>query len=97
MGYLVRFWYAALFLFASAYTLVHEGHVRVDILYTRFSERGKAWANFWGSMVLGMPLCWIIVKPRGTYNGSQVAPTLHYPIALFTIVSKRKFRTCSKP
>ena len=28
MGDLVRFWYAALFLFASAYALSHEGHVR---------------------------------------------------------------------
>ena len=33
MGDLVRYWYAALFLFASAYTLFEEGHVRVDILY----------------------------------------------------------------
>jgi len=31
MGDLVRFWYAALFLFASAYTLLEEGHVRVDV------------------------------------------------------------------
>ncbi|MCP4979477.1 MAG: permease, partial [Gammaproteobacteria bacterium] len=34
MGDVVRFWYAGLFLFASAYTLVEEGHVRVDVLYT---------------------------------------------------------------
>ena len=33
MGDLVRFWYAALFLFASAYTLLDEGHVRVDVFY----------------------------------------------------------------
>ena len=38
MGDLVRFWYAALFLFASAYTLLHDGHVRVDVLYANFSE-----------------------------------------------------------
>ncbi|MEH6359565.1 MAG: permease, partial [Amylibacter sp.] len=31
MADLVRFWYGALFLFASAYTLAEEGHVRVDI------------------------------------------------------------------
>ena len=40
-GDLVRFWYAALYLFASAYALIHEGHVRVDVLYTGFSERKK--------------------------------------------------------
>ena len=45
MGDLVRFWYAALFLFASSYALIHEGHVRVDVLYTGFSESKKAWTN----------------------------------------------------
>ena len=38
-GDLVRFWYSALYLFASAYALMHEGHVRVVVLYTGFSER----------------------------------------------------------
>ena len=61
MADLVRFWYGALFLFASPYTLLHEGHVRVDVLYTGFSERGKAWTNTLGSLLLGMPLCWIIL------------------------------------
>ena len=48
MGDLVRFWYAALFLFASAYTLIEEGHVRVDILYAGMAERKKAWTNVLG-------------------------------------------------
>jgi TRAP-type mannitol/chloroaromatic compound transport system permease small subunit len=61
MGDLVRFWYAALFLFASAYTLVEEGHVRVDVLYSGFSDRGKAWCNTLGSLFLGLPLCWVIL------------------------------------
>ncbi|NNL78249.1 MAG: TRAP transporter small permease subunit [Desulfobacterales bacterium] len=61
MGDLVRFWYAALFLFASAYTLAHEGHVRVDVLYSRFSKRNKAWTNTVGTLLLGLPLGWIIL------------------------------------
>ena len=60
-GDLVRFWYAALYLFASAYALMHEGHVRVDVLYTDFSEKRKAWTNSIGSLVLGIPLCLIII------------------------------------
>jgi len=60
-GDLVRFWYAALYLFASAYALMHEGHVRVDVLYTGFSERKKAWTNAIGSFALGIPLCLIIL------------------------------------
>ena len=60
-GDLVRFWYAALYLFASAYALIHEGHVRVDVLYTGFSVRKKAWTNAIGSFVFGIPLCLIIL------------------------------------
>jgi TRAP-type mannitol/chloroaromatic compound transport system permease small subunit len=61
MGDLVRFWYAGLFLFASAYTLVHEGHVRVDVLYSRFRKRSKAWTNTVGTLLLGLPLGWVIL------------------------------------
>lgn len=61
MGDLVRFWYASLFLFASAYTLTQEGHVRVDVVYAGMSKRGKAWANAVGSLILGLPLTWIIL------------------------------------
>ena len=60
-GDLVRFWYSALYLFASAYALIHEGHVRVDVLYTGFSERKKAWTNSIGSLILGIPLCLIVL------------------------------------
>ncbi len=61
MGDLVRFWYGSLFLFASSYALIHEGHVRVDILYTNFSEKGKAWSNLIGSLLLGIPICLTIL------------------------------------
>lgn len=61
MGDLVRFWYAALFLFASAYTLLHEGHVRVDVLYAGLSRRSKGAVNVFGAIVFGMTLCWTII------------------------------------
>ena len=61
MGDLVRFWYAALFLFASAYTLVHDGHVRVDVLYSRFNKRSKAWTNTIGTLLLGLPIGFVIL------------------------------------
>tara|TARA_Y100001970_G_scaffold106084_1_gene132912 strand:- start:4035 stop:5024 length:990 start_codon:yes stop_codon:yes gene_type:complete len=60
-GDLVRFWYAALYLFASAYALIHEGHVRVDVLYSSFSEKKKAWTNLLGSALLGVPLVLIVI------------------------------------
>ena len=61
MADLVRFWYAALFLFASAYTLLHEGHVRVDVLYSGFGPRKRAWVNTFGSVFLGASVCWIVL------------------------------------
>jgi len=54
MGDLVRYWYAALFLFASAYTLLEEGHVRVDVLYSTFRKTSKGRVNAYGSIFLGM-------------------------------------------
>ena len=57
MSDLVRFWYGGLFLFASYYTLIKDGHVRVDVLYTNFTEKNKAIVNLLGSLILGIPLC----------------------------------------
>ncbi len=57
MSDLVRFWYGSLFLFASYYTLIKDGHVRVDVLYTNFTEKNKALVNLIGSLILGIPLC----------------------------------------
>lgn len=60
-GDLVRFWYGALFLFASAYTLFEDGHVRVDVLYAGFSEKTKGFCNAVGGTILGLTLCWTIL------------------------------------
>ncbi|GIL01528.1 MAG: hypothetical protein BroJett030_14270 [Alphaproteobacteria bacterium] len=61
MGDLVRFWYGALFLFASAYTLVEEGHVRVDVFYASFSSRTKGMVNAVGTLTMGLVFCWTIL------------------------------------
>jgi len=61
MGDLVRFWYAALFLFASAYTLLHDGHVRVDIFYSSMRGNRKGQVNSFGAVFFGMTLCWAII------------------------------------
>ncbi len=82
MGDLVRFWYASLFLLASAYSLVAEGHVRVDLFYARFDARGKAWTNALGSMLLGVPLCWVILSMGLWTKGSSLAsPLLSFEIS----------------
>lgn len=60
-GDLVRFWYGALFLFASAYTLYEDGHVRVDVFYANMSPRAQGWSNAIGSVLMGILFCWVIL------------------------------------
>lgn len=76
MGDLVRFWYAALFLFGSAYTLLHEGHVRVDVFYANFSRPGQARTNILGSVGLGLPVCWVILTMGLWDQGSSLISPL---------------------
>lgn len=81
-GDLVRFWYAALFLFASSYTLIHEGHVRVDVLYAGFKRRTKAISNMIGSLFLGIPLCWVILMQGMGGKGNSInSPLLSFEIS----------------
>ena len=82
MGDLVRFWYAALFLFASAYTLVEEGHVRVDVLYAGFRRRKKAMFDTIGCLLLGIPICWVILMQGMGGRGSSInSPLLSFEVS----------------
>ena len=81
MGDLVRFWYAALFLFASAYTLKDEGHVRVDVLYAGFSSRRKGQVNAIGSILLGLTTSWVIIIIG--FGGKQAI--INSPVANFEV------------
>ena len=58
---LVRFWYGALFLFASAQTLVEDGHVRVDVIYAGLSRRTQGAVNAIGCVLMGILFCWVIL------------------------------------
>ncbi|WP_219988607.1 TRAP transporter small permease subunit [Leucothrix pacifica] len=82
MGDLVRFWYAGLFLFASAYTLVEGGHVRVDVLYAGLHRRTKAWVNTIGCLLLGLPLCWtILTLGMDTKQSSLISPIYNFEMS----------------
>jgi len=82
MGDVVRFWYAALFLFASAHTLVEEGHVRVDVLYTSFRRRKKAMFDSIGCVLLGMPICWVILMHGMGGRGNSInSPLLTFEVS----------------
>ncbi len=49
--------HAAVFMLGAAYTLLHEGHVRVDIFYREMSARRRGWVDLIGVILLLLPLC----------------------------------------
>ncbi len=56
-------WYlfGAIFLLAAGYTLKHNGHVRIDVIYGRFSARVQAWIDLLGTLFFLLPLCGLMV------------------------------------
>ncbi|MEJ2453116.1 MAG: TRAP transporter small permease subunit [Candidatus Thiodiazotropha sp.] len=63
----VTYMHAALFLIGAAYTLKHEGHVRVDIFYRKFTPRTRAWVDLGGALFLLLPVCLFIFSVSWDY------------------------------
>lgn len=56
----VTWMHAVVFMLGAAYTLEREDHVRVDVFYRRFGERGRAVVDLLGVVLFLLPLCgWI--------------------------------------
>jgi TRAP-type mannitol/chloroaromatic compound transport system permease small subunit len=53
--------FAFIFLIGAGYTLLQDGHVRVDIFYQRFGPKAKAWTNLLGVLIFLIPGCLMIV------------------------------------
>lgn len=53
--------FAANFMLAASWTLLNNGHVRVDLFYVKFSARTKAWVDLAGSILFLLPYCVLIV------------------------------------
>ena len=53
--------YSVIFLLGAAYTLKHDGHVRVDMLYHKLGSRGRAWINLLGSLFFLLPLAGFLI------------------------------------
>jgi TRAP-type mannitol/chloroaromatic compound transport system permease small subunit len=53
----ITYLYALVFLLGTAYTLKHDGHVRVDIFYRTMRPKAKALVNLCGILLLLLPTC----------------------------------------
>ncbi len=53
--------FALIFLLAAAYTLRHDKHVRVDLIYANLTPQQKAWIDVIGGILFLIPFCLMII------------------------------------
>lgn len=53
--------FALIFLLGAAYTLKHDAHVRVDVLYQRLDAQGRAWVDLAGGLLFLLPFCLVMI------------------------------------
>jgi len=56
----VTYLHCMVFMLGLAYTLKHDGHVRVDIIYRGYSGKTKALVNVVGGVLFLLPLCCVL-------------------------------------
>jgi TRAP-type mannitol/chloroaromatic compound transport system permease small subunit len=71
--------FSVIFLIGASYTLKQDGHVRVDILYTNFSKKTKAWVDLLGTFVFLIPFSIIVIISSkmfimGSWSVSEISP-----------------------
>jgi len=75
--------FALIFLLGSAYTLKHDEHVRVDIIYqsSKLSDKQRALINIFGILIFLFPFCvlilisaWPFVENAYFYNEGSPDP-----------------------
>lgn len=59
--------FAILFLLGGGYALKHGRHVRVDVAYSRLSEKGKSWIDLGGSFLFLIPFCLLVITRSWDY------------------------------
>ncbi len=86
-------WYlfGAIFLLGAGYTLKHNGHVRIDLVYGRLSARGQAWIDLLGGLFFLLPmaclmawLAWPVFTEswRTLEHSSDSGGLLRWPVKL---------------
>lgn len=59
--------FAIIFLVGAAYTFQEDAHVRVDLFYANYSERGKAWINLLGIFLFLVPWTLVVIRASNKY------------------------------
>ena len=96
----LMYMHSLVFLGAAGYTLLHNGHVRVDIFYSKMGEKKKAYVNLLGSILILFPvlLCigifawpfaaqsWMILEGSIETSGLHIVYILKSMILLFVCI-----------
>lgn len=90
----VIYLHAILFLMGSGYTLLHNGHVRVDIFYRDAKDATKAKVDLIGVLVFLLPVCALIWWGSWSYiqtswqvlEGSKETSGIHAVYLLKTVI-----------
>jgi len=63
-AYLEIQWYlfAAVFLLAAGYTMLRQGHVKIDVISGRFSKRTQIWIDVIGLVFFVFPLVFTVIQ-----------------------------------
>jgi TRAP-type mannitol/chloroaromatic compound transport system permease small subunit len=62
-----------IFLIGAGYTLLHDGHVRVDIIYQRLTHKGRAWVNLFGVLLFLIPGCLMVISTSWKFTVNSFA------------------------
>ncbi len=54
--------FAFIFLIGAGFTLLHDGHVRVDIFYSLLNRKKQAWINCIGIIIFLIPSCYLVIS-----------------------------------
>ncbi len=90
----ISYLHATVFMLGAAYTLQHDAHVRVDIVYHKLSARQRARIEIFGILMLLMPVCFFMITVSVDYvaaswsvmEGSQEAGGLDAVFILKTLI-----------
>lgn len=70
--------YSAVFLLGAAHVLKNDGHIRIDILYTYFSNKTKTILNLFFHLFLTLPILYVILTQALPFWYSSFMPSVQH-------------------
>jgi TRAP-type mannitol/chloroaromatic compound transport system permease small subunit len=64
--------FAVSFLMGVPYALLKNEHVRVDLFYSRFSQKQKAWIDFFGTILFLIPFVLVVIYTSINYVENSI-------------------------